>query len=143
MKLQQHNRAAFLDFLKRFFNPLTQRVAHRSFGRFALVRPVGQRSGKQYEAPMIVQPVDDGFVFELTYGAEVDCYKHALAAGSFILVWHGRQYTIGQIESPNTEPGMSFFPLPGRLLLHPMRRQHFAKMKSETTTLISPTAHRW
>lgn len=131
MNLKQHIRAYFLNFLKHYFNPLTRRIAHSSFGPFALVRHVGRRSGKQYVTPIIVQPVDDGFVFELTYGPEVDWYKNVLAAGGCTIVWHGKEYVINKIEPLDTATGMSAFPLPERLLLRAIRRQHFMKMTTQ------------
>ncbi len=133
MKLKQQIRAHFLSFLKRYFNPLTRGIAHSSFGPFALVRHVGRRSGKQYETPIIVQPVDDGFVFELTYGPDVDWYKNIQAAESFILRWHGKDYVIDKLEPLDTQVGMAAFPLPARLILRAIRRQHFLKM------LVAPT----
>ena len=65
-------RLRFLKFLNRRFNPLTRKIARGSFGPFAIVRHIGRRSGKPYETPIIVQPYEDGFVFELTYGPDVD-----------------------------------------------------------------------
>jgi deazaflavin-dependent oxidoreductase (nitroreductase family) len=123
----------FLTFLKHCFNPLTRRIARSSFGPFALVRHAGRRSGKQYETPIIVQPMDGGFVFELTYGPDVDWYKNVLAAGGCTLVWHGKDYAIDRIEPLDVETGMSAFSLPERLLLRIMRRQHFLKMKAAAT----------
>ncbi len=103
MKLKQQIRAHFLNFLKHYFNPLTRRIARSSFGPFALVRHVGRRSGKQYETPIIVQPVDDGFVFELTYGPEVDWYKNMLAA----VPWFGMARTMCSIRSNRWTPRLA------------------------------------
>lgn len=141
MKLKQQIRVHFLNFLKHYFNPLTRRIARSSFGPFALVQHVGRRSGKQYETPIIVQPVADGFVFELTYGPEVDWYKNVLAAGSFTLRWHGKDYAIDKLEPLDTAVGMSAFPLPARLLLRAIKRQHFLKMIVENTPVISTNVH--
>ena len=128
MKPKQQIRTRFLNFLKHYFNPLTRRIARNSYGPFALVRHVGRRSGKRYETPIIVQPADDGFVFELTYGPDVDWYKNVLAAGGCTIHWHGKDYVIDKIEPLSTETGLSAFPLPERLLLRAVRRQHFMKM---------------
>ena len=141
MKLKQQIRVHFLNGLKRYFNPLTRRIARGTFGPFALVRHVGRRSGKQYETPIIVQPVEDGFVFELTYGPEVDWYKNVVAAGSFVLCWHGKTYVIDKIESLDVEIGLSIFPLPARLLLRALRRQHFLKMIVEAQPRRSLNVH--
>jgi deazaflavin-dependent oxidoreductase (nitroreductase family) len=129
MKPKQQIRTRFLNFLKRYFNPLTRRIAYSSFGPFAVVRHVGRRSGKQYETPIIVQPADDGFVFELTYGPDVDWYKNILAAGGCSILWHGQTYMINKIEPLDTETGRATFPLPERLILRVLKRRHFMKMK--------------
>ena len=142
MKLKQQVRADFLNFLKHYFNPLTRRMARSSFGPFALVRHVGRRSGKHYETPIIVQPVADGFVFELTYGPEVDWYKNVQAAGGCTLVWHGKNYVIDKLEPLDTETGLPTFPLLERLLLRAIRRQHFLKMKVAATTEIPAAVHK-
>lgn len=128
MKPKKTIRMRFLNFLRRYFNPLTLRIARGSSGPFALVRHVGRRSGKQYETPIIVQPIDKGFLFELTYGPEVDWYQNVMAAGGCTLRWHGKDYVINQIEPMDTETGLSLFPLPARLILRALRRQHFFRM---------------
>src|SRR5262249_9737828 len=125
MKRKQHVRAQFLNFLKHYFNPLTRRIAGSSRGPFALVRHVGRRSGNQYETPIIVQPVNDGFVFELTYGPDVDWYQNVLAAGGCTLVWHGKDYAIDRVEPLDPAIGITAFPMLERLLLRVMRRKHF------------------
>jgi hypothetical protein len=128
MNLKQQIRARFLNFLKHYFNPLTRRIARSPVGPFAIVKHIGRRSGKQYETPIIVRPVENGFVIELTYGPEVDWYKNVLAAGGCTLLWHGQDYTINGIEPLDTKTGMSAFPFIMQIPLRLSRRQHFAKM---------------
>ena len=131
MQLKQQIRHRFLTFLKNDFNPLTRRIARGSHGPFAIVRHVGRRSGKPYETPIIVQPADDGFVIELTYGPEVDWYKNVLAAGGCTILWHGKNHVIDKIEPMDTETGRAAFPLPERLILRILRRTQFFKMKTQ------------
>lgn len=131
MKRTQTIRARFLNFLKRYFNPLTRRIARTSHGPFAIVRHIGRRSGRQYETPIIVQPATDGFIFELTYGPEVDWYKNMQASGGCTLIWHGRDYVIRKIEPLDTAIGRRAFPLPARLFLRALRRRHYFKMMSQ------------
>ncbi|MCL4266677.1 MAG: nitroreductase family deazaflavin-dependent oxidoreductase [Anaerolineae bacterium] len=129
MNLQQQLRRGWLTLLKHTLNPLTRRLARSSIGPFSLIRHVGRRSGKLYETPIIVSPVADGFVIELTYGPDVDWYKNVLAAGGCTLVWQGRPYVIKQIETVDTETGLAAFPRSQRFVLRLLRRQHFEKMK--------------
>ena len=131
MKRKQTIRTRFLNFLKRYFNPLTRRIAHSACGPFAIVRHIGRRSGKTYETPIVVVPANGGFVFELTYGPEVDWYKNVQAAGGCTLILHGRDYVINKIEPLDTEIGRAAFPLPAQLLLRALKRKHFFKMMAQ------------
>ena len=129
MRLKQQLRNGLLIFLKYTLNPLTRRLARSSFGPFTIVRHVGRRSGKLYETPIIVSPVKDGFVIELTYGYDVDWHKNVLAAGGCTLIWHGKEYVIDKIEPLDAETGRATFPPPQRQILRILGRKHFEKMK--------------
>ena len=140
MKLQPQIRKRFLAFLKRYFNPLTRRIAHSSHGPFAIVQHVGRRSGKHYETPIIVRPVGDGFVMELTYGPEVDWYKNVQAAGGCTILWHGETYVIDGIERLDPETGITAFSLGQRLILRALHRQDFFKLRLQRPAKIAPSA---
>jgi len=129
MNLKQQLRNTFLTVLKYTLNPLTRRVAHSSFGPFAIVRHVGRKSGKVYETPIIARLVEDGFVIELTYGHDVDWHKNVLAAGGCTMVWHHKEYVIDKIEPLDTKAGMAAYPPMLRLILRVLGRKDFEKMK--------------
>jgi deazaflavin-dependent oxidoreductase (nitroreductase family) len=129
MNLQQQLRNGLLIVLKYTLNPLTRRLARSSFGPFSIVQHIGRRSGKLYETPIIVGPVKDGFVIELTYGHDVDWHKNVLAAGGCTVIWHGKEYVIDKIEPLDTETGRAAFSPPQQLILRLLRRKHFEKMK--------------
>lgn len=132
MPLQQSLRSGFLYILKHTLNPLTIRLAKSRVGPFSLVRHVGRKSGKVYETPIIVSPVADGFVDELTYGPEVDWHRNVLAAGGCTLIWHGKTYVINKIEPISAEAGRASFPIPQRWILQLLGRTHFEKMTIKT-----------
>jgi len=131
MSISKPIRSRFLAFLKNYFNPLTRRIAHSSHGPFSIVRHVGRRSGKTYETPIIVAPAKDGFVFELTYGPEVDWYKNVIAAGGCTILWHGKDYRINKIEPLDAESGWAAFPQPFRTILRLSGKKRFLKMVTQ------------
>ena len=129
MNLQQRLRKGWLILLKHTLNPLTRRLARTSLGPFSLVRHVGRRSGRHYETPIIMSPVEDGFVIELTYGHDVDWYKNVAAARGCTVVWHGREYVIDRLEPLDVAAGLAAFPPAQRLVLRLLGRKHFEKLK--------------
>jgi deazaflavin-dependent oxidoreductase (nitroreductase family) len=129
MNLQQQLRHGLLIVLKYTLNPLTRRLARSPFGPFSVVRHIGRRSGKLYETPIVVAPVKDGFVIELTYGPDVDWHKNVVAAGGCRLVWHGQEYVIDTIEPVESASGRAAFSPARQLLLRLLRRKHFEKLK--------------
>jgi deazaflavin-dependent oxidoreductase (nitroreductase family) len=133
MTLQQKLRNGLLIGLKYILNPLTRRMARSVFGPFSIVQHVGRKSGKVYETPIIVSPVNGGFVIELTYGHDVDWHKNVLAAGGCTLIWHGKRYVINKIEPLDTETGLASFPPPQRSVLRLLKRTHFEKMSFSNT----------
>jgi hypothetical protein len=129
MGLKQQIRHRFLAFGRSYFNPFTrQLIARSSRGPFAIVHRVGRRSGKSYETPIALEPVDGGSVFDLTYGPDVDWYKNILVSGGCTLSWHRKDYVIDKIEPLNAEDGRAAFPQPIRLIIHLIHKQHFFKM---------------
>lgn len=128
MYLQRQLHKDFLIVLKHTLNPLTRRIAHSSFGPFSIVRHVGRRSGKLYETPIIVSPVNDGFVIELSYGHDVDWHKNVLAAGGGTIIWHSKEYVFNKIEPLDPETGRAAFALPQRLILRLLGKKDFEKL---------------
>jgi deazaflavin-dependent oxidoreductase (nitroreductase family) len=118
-------------FNKNIFNPLMLKFAGTAHNPFAVVHHVGRRSGKEYQTPIIVRATAGGFVVDLTYGPEVDWYRNLLAAGRATLVWHGRAYVITQPQPLDVQTGLAAFPLPLRLILLALRREHFITVQSQ------------
>jgi deazaflavin-dependent oxidoreductase (nitroreductase family) len=127
MTVQQQLRKGLLTVLKHTLNPLTRRLARSRFGPFSIVRHIGRSSGKPYETPIIVAPIEGGFVIELTYGHDVDWHKNVLAAGGCRLIRHGQEYVIDKIEPLEAEAGLAAFAPPQRAVLRLTQRKHFEK----------------
>jgi hypothetical protein len=133
MNLQRQLRRVFLAVLKHTLNPITRRIAHSSFGPFAIVQHVGRKSGKVYETPIIARLIEDGFVIELTYGHDVDWHKNVVAAGGCRMIWNREEYVIDRIEALDAETGIGAFPLLLQLILRILNRNDFEKLKIQRT----------
>ena len=58
---------------------------------FAVVHHTGRRSGRPYETPVNLFPVEGGFVIALTYGSRTDWVRNVIAAGGCVVETRGRQ----------------------------------------------------
>ena len=99
-------------FVKRFVNPVLRNFARSSHGPFAMLRHVGRRSGKQYETPIMVWRMKDGFMIVLTYGRNTDWLRNLQAADQGSLRWHRREYTFKRpelIDAKTAEPALPSF----------------------------------
>src|SRR4029078_4602193 len=121
--------SAIRSFNKHYFNRLVQRFAGGSRTPFALIRHVGRRSGKRYETPIIVMPLDHSFVIALTYGPEVDWYRNVQAAGAATLLWHNQEYSLKQPEAIDVNADVAAFPAPFRQILGLLGTRDFVRMR--------------
>jgi hypothetical protein len=128
MALADRIRLGWLAFIARTINPRALAAARSGRGPFSLVRHVGRTSGRVYETPIIVAPVPDGFVAELTYGPKVAWYQNSLAAGGCELVVHGETFTIDRIEPLDAAAGLRAFGSPRSWILRLLRRHEFLTM---------------
>jgi deazaflavin-dependent oxidoreductase (nitroreductase family) len=113
--------------LKHTLNRLTSRIARGPSGPFALVLHVGRTSGREYETPIIVRPIDGGFMIELTYGPNVDWYRNVLAAGGCRILLHGVLTRITRIEPTDAATGIAAFSTVQRGILRLLGRTHFVR----------------
>lgn len=117
---------------KRTINRLTGRIAHSSRGPFSIVYHVGRRSGKQYQTPIIVIPIPDGFVIALTYGPEVDWYRNIQASGECRILWHRNEYSVETIETMAPQDAIPYFPAMERLVLKLIGIEDFIRLGTTT-----------
>ena len=128
MNIKQRIHRGWLVALKHTLNHLTRRLARTSVGPIAIVRHIGRRSGKVYETPIIVAPVEGGFMIELTYGHNVDWHKNVLAAGGCTIIRHGKEFAINKIEPIDPETGRAAFTPLQRFALHLLKRKDFEEL---------------
>lgn len=80
---------------------------------FAVVHHRGRRSGRAFETPVDVFPVDGGFVLALTYGPDTDWVKNVMAAGGCTIETRGRRIAC---------TGPRLYRDPGRHHIRPVER---------------------
>ena len=121
-------------FVKHFVNPVLRNVAHSAHGPFALLRHVGRRSGKTYEIPIMVWPVEGGFVIVLTYGPQVDWLRNLQAVGQGSLRWHKREYVFQRPEPVDAKEALSALPPLIKRVLRLRGAHEFVKLPSQPAT---------
>jgi len=115
-------------FNKAFLNKVLGRLAGAAHVPFAMVLHRGRKSGKAYQTPIIVAPVEDGFIIALTYGPKVDWYCNILAAGRCKLLWHKQNIEINKIKPMDPKQAQPVLPFFERILLSLLGIRDFAKM---------------
>ena len=66
--------------------------------------------------PVVAKPLGDGFVIPLPYDAGVDWCRNVLAAGTCMLIWNEREYTLERPEIIQPSEALKAFPIGSRLL---------------------------
>jgi hypothetical protein len=128
MSLGSKLRTGWLFTIKHSLNRLTGSMARRGSEHFSLVRTVGRTSGRTFETPIIVQPIEGGFVCELTYGPEVNWYRNLVAANGGEIVHAGVTTKIIGLEPMTTAEGIAAFTPFQRRVLRMLKRTHFVKL---------------
>lgn len=128
MGLGSKLRNGWLFVIKHGLNRLTGRWARQGSEHFSIVRTVGRKSGKTFETPIIVQPIEGGFVCELTYGPEVNWYRNLVAANGGEIMRNGVTTKIVGLELMTTAEGIAAFTPFQRRVLRMLKRAHFVKL---------------
>ena len=76
---------------------------------FSVVRHVGRRSGRTYEAPVAARRVDDGFVVALAFGRSAHWYCNLVARAGGVVVWQGREYPVGNPREVDAADALATF----------------------------------
>ena len=103
-------------------------MALRGNKHLSIVRTVGRKSGNTFETPIMVQPVEGGFVCELTYGPEVNWYRNLVAANGGEIVRQGVTTKIVGLEPMATAEGIAAFTAFQRRVLRMLKRTQFVKL---------------
>jgi deazaflavin-dependent oxidoreductase (nitroreductase family) len=117
---------------KNVTNKLLIHIAGRDLGLFAILSHTGRKSGKIYKIPIIVVPVQNGFVIALSYGKKTDWYENVKAKGGCSLTWKKREYDLINPEFIDQKQGMAAFPSLFRLGLSMMGIQYYLRFAKNT-----------
>jgi deazaflavin-dependent oxidoreductase (nitroreductase family) len=128
-------RQAFLDrvriFNKHGTNKVLIHICGREFGHFAILSHTGRKSGRLYQAPIIAEPIENGFVIALTYGKKVDWYKNVKAKGRCSLYWKKKDYQLVNPELIDKEIGLKAFPVIIRFALKIVGIEYYLKLEMQ------------
>ena len=113
---------------KHITNKILIHIAGKDVGLFAILSHTGRKSGKIYQIPIIVVPVQNGFVIALTYGIKTDWYKNVKAKESCSLKWKRQEYTLTNPEFIDQEQALQAFPAVFRVGLRMMGIQYYLRL---------------
>ena len=103
-------------FNKHTLNPATLNIAGNRLRIYSSVKHVGRRSGREYATPVVAEPLGDGFVIPLPYGANVDWHRNVMAAGKCTLRWNEQEYALEKPEIITSSDALGAFPLVQRII---------------------------
>jgi EmrB/QacA subfamily drug resistance transporter/deazaflavin-dependent oxidoreductase (nitroreductase family) len=84
-------------FAARFINPLTLLVAGQSWMPIVgVIRHKGRNTGRTYATPLGMRPLGDSFVMPLTFSENASWYRNVVAAGTCVVTYRGRDYTLAE-----------------------------------------------
>jgi hypothetical protein len=81
------------------FNPIGRVLAgHRWFKLYGLLVHRGRSSGREYRTPLVIRPVEGGFVIPMPFGESTQWAKNILTGGVGQIVWNGRTWDVDSPE---------------------------------------------
>jgi len=98
----------------------------------AIVNHRGRKSGRRYRTPIMAFPSEDGFVFALTYGRNVDWVKNLMVHDSGILEYKDKEIEINNIRHIKYEDVKYVFPFWIRLPLSIISVEHCIIVETNT-----------
>ena len=123
---------ALLDRMRVLNKRLTYKVlihiSGKDWGLFAILSHTGRKSGKIYQIPISVVPVENGFVIALTYGKKTDWYENVKAKGGCSLRWKRQEVALTNPEFIDPALALQAFPAPFRAGLRWMGIQYYLRL---------------
>jgi deazaflavin-dependent oxidoreductase (nitroreductase family) len=123
-----------VDRVRRFNRRVTNRRVLRSAGaagaRASIVRHRGRATGRQYQTPVTLIPLDGGFLIALPYGDRSDWTKNVLAAGSAAVIHQGATLQVERPEVVATSEVAAELPASERRVLRLFNVQNCLRVSS-------------
>lgn len=98
----------------------------------AIVNHIGRTSDRIYRTPIMAFKFEDGFVFALTYGRDVDWVKNLIASDSGILEYKGEKIGIHNVRHTSYDDMKDVFPFWFRLPLSIISVEHCITVERNT-----------
>ena len=124
---------------KRYINPLMLKFAGRRYNPQGIIYHEGRKSGRSYSTPVGIEPVTEGFIIPLSYGADVDWCRNILAAGQCTIQWHGNNYTVIEPALMSATDVITELSQIRQRIFRMIGVQHVLKVRIATITPISVT----
>jgi deazaflavin-dependent oxidoreductase (nitroreductase family) len=103
-------RKNFVLSLSHFLNPVMMLFAGtRLMPLYGVIQHRGRRSGKAFRTPVVVRPIEDGFIVPMPWGEGTDWFRNVRAAGGCVIRWKGRDYKMGVLEAVDASSAQSAF----------------------------------
>ena len=67
-------------------------AGRRFFTLWGIVHHRGRRSGREYATPVVIRPVEGGFITPLPFGQGTQWLQNVLAAGGATVRWNGTDF---------------------------------------------------
>jgi deazaflavin-dependent oxidoreductase (nitroreductase family) len=100
----------FIHGATRIFNPVAMLFAGtRLMPLYGVIQHRGRRSGKAFRTPVVVRPIEDGFIVPMPWGEGTDWFRNVRAAGGCVIRWKGRDYQMGKLEVVDASSAQSAF----------------------------------
>ena len=113
---------------KHLTNKLLMPICGKGLGMFAILTHTGRKTGQRYQIPIMVVPVENGFVIALTYGKKTDWYENVKAKGGCSLRWKRQDYALTNPELIDQELALRAFPALFRAGLRKMGIQYYLRL---------------
>lgn len=126
------------DRIRRFnrdtLNPWMVKRAGKGDWYASAIETVGRKTGKTRLTPVLVDPVEGGFVIPLPYGTDVDWLRNARSVGHATIKHHDVEYPVDEFEILDAEEALPLLPIAHRMSFRINQVERFLRAGRTPTT---------